>query len=224
MFRVFNDGVGFRYQIPKQEKIDSIIIMDELTQFNFSNEHETWWIPVHAENSYYENIYRKTKLGAIDTANTPITIETNHVLFVAIHESNLTDYASMTLKKVTPNQFVSCLIPWSNGVKVYAQSPLVSSWRIIIIGEKPGDLITSTLMLNLNEPCVIDDLSWVKPAKYIGIWWGMHLGKYSWLQGPNHGATTENTMQYIDFAAANGFDGVLLEGWNYGWELVRKWK
>ncbi len=218
VFRAFNDGVGFRYQIPQQEKMDSIIIMDELTQFNFASEHMAWWIPVHADNSYYESIYRNTSLGKIDTANTPITIETNNGLYLAIHEANLTDYASMTLKKVSPTQFISCLIPWSTGVKVYAKAPMVTPWRIIIIGEKPGDLVASTLMLNLNEPCAIKDLSWVKPSKYIGIWWGMHIGKYTWSQGPNHGATTENTIKYIDFAARHGFDGVLVEGWNYGWD------
>jgi len=218
IFRVFNDGVGFRYHIPAQLGVDSLIIMDELTEFNFSSDEKAWWIPVHRENSYYESIYRLTPISQIDTANTPITFELSNGLYLAIHEANLTDYASMTLQKMPTNGFVSCLIPWSTGVKVYAKAPLSTPWRILIIGNTPGELVTSTLMLNLNEPCAISDLSWVKPAKYIGIWWAMHLGNYTWSQGANHGATTANTIRYIDFAAKHGFDGVLVEGWNYGWD------
>lgn len=218
IFRVFNDGVGFRYHIPDQPGVDSLIIMDELSEFNFRSDEKAWWIPVHRENSYYESIYRLTPISQIDTANTPITFELSNGLYLAIHEANLTDYASMTLQKMPTNGFVSCLIPWSTGVKVYAKAPLSTPWRILIIGNTPGELVTSTLMLNLNEPCVISDLSWVKPAKYIGIWWAMHLGNYTWSQGPKHGATTANTIRYIDFAAKHGFDGVLVEGWNYGWD------
>ncbi|MCX7987315.1 MAG: glycoside hydrolase family 97 protein [Bacteroidales bacterium] len=219
VFRVFNDGVGFRYQIPAQPSLDSLIIMDETTEFNFTQDEKAWWIPVHRENSYYESIYRLTSISNIDTANTPITFELQNGLYLAIHEANLTDYASMTLeKKKEGHGFISCLIPWSNGVKVYAKAPMSSPWRIFIIGRTPGELATSTLMLNLNEPCVLSDISWVKPSKYIGIWWGMHLGTYTWSQGPNHGATTANTLRYIDFAAKHGFDGVLVEGWNYGWD------
>lgn len=218
IFRVFNDGVGLRYHIPAQPGIDSLIIMDELTEFNFEHNEQAWWIPVHRENSYYESIYRLTPISQIDTANTPITFELSNGLYLAIHEANLTDYASMTLQKKSDKGFVSCLIPWSNGVKVYAKAPMSTPWRIFIIGSTPGDLVTSTLMLNLNEPCVIKDLSWIKPAKYIGIWWGMHMGTYTWSQGPNHGATTANTVRYIDFAARHGFNGVLVEGWNYGWD------
>ncbi|HOK52792.1 MAG TPA: glycoside hydrolase family 97 N-terminal domain-containing protein, partial [Bacteroidales bacterium] len=218
IFRAFNDGVGMRYHIPAQPGIDSLIIMDELTEFNFKQDEKAWWIPVHRDNSYYESIYRLTPMSQIDTANTPITFELSNGLYLAIHEANLTDYASMTLQKQQGNGFVSCLIPWSNGVKVYAKAPMNTPWRIFIIGNTPGELVTSTLMLNLNEPCVIKDISWIKPAKYIGIWWGMHMGTYTWSQGPNHGATTANTVRYIDFAAKNGFNGVLVEGWNYGWD------
>ncbi|MGC8824131.1 MAG: glycoside hydrolase family 97 protein [Bacteroidales bacterium] len=218
IFRVFNDGVGLRYHIPAQPGVDSLIIMDELTEFNFERDEQAWWIPVHRENSYYESLYRLTPISQIDTANTPITFELNNGLFLAIHEANLTDYASMTLQKKSGNGFVSCLVPWSNGVKVYAKAPMSTPWRIFIIGDTPGDLVTSTLMLNLNEPCALNDVSWIKPAKYIGIWWGMHMGTYTWSQGPNHGATTANTVRYIDFAAQHGFQGVLVEGWNYGWD------
>lgn len=217
-FRVFDDGMGFRYSFPEQAGLDSVIITDEYTQFTFPEEHQVWWIPVHSENSYYESLYRKTGIGETDTINTPATFETSDGLYLAIHEANLTDFASMTLKQVSPTQYKSELVPWSNGVKVYAQAPFASPWRTIIIGEKPGDLVESTLMLNLNDPCKLEDVSWIEPSKYIGIWWGMHLEKYSWGQGPKHGATTKNVMKYIDFASENGFDAVLVEGWNHGWD------
>ncbi len=217
-FKVFNDGVGFRYEIPSQNGIDSIIIKEELTEFNFPDHHNAWWIPVHRYNSYYESLYQLTPMNVIDTANTPITIETKNGYYLAIHEANLTDYASMTLLKRDSTHFISCLVPWSDGVKVYTKAPMQTPWRILIIGQKPGDLVTSTLMINLNEPCAISDVSWIKPSKYIGIWWAMHLDKYTWGQGTKHGATTENTMRYMDFAAQHGFSGVLVEGWNYGWD------
>jgi len=217
-FRVFDDGVGFRYSFPEQNGPDSVVILDELTQFTFPEDHQVWWIPVHSENSYYESLYHKNHISETDTINTPATFETTGGLYLAIHEANLTDFASMTLRKAGANQYVSELVPWSNGVKVYAKTPFVSPWRTIIIGDKPGDLVTSTLMLNLNEPCSLDDISWIQPVKYIGIWWGMHLNKYTWGQGPTHGATTKNVMKYIDFAIENGFGGVLVEGWNEGWD------
>jgi alpha-glucosidase len=217
-FRVFDDGVGFRYSFPEQPNFDSVVIIDELTQFTFPEDHQVWWIPVHSENSYYESLYRKNRISETDTINTPATFETSEGLYLAIHEANLTDYASMTLRKTNPKRYVSELVPWSNGIKVYAEAPFVSPWRTIIIGEKPGDLVTSTLMLNLNDPCKLDDISWIEPSKYIGIWWGMHLKKFTWGQGSNHGATTKRVMSYIDFASENDFDGVLVEGWNQGWD------
>ncbi len=217
-FRVFDDGVGFRYCFPEQNGPDSVIIMDELTQFTFPEDHQVWWIPVHSENSYYESLYRKNHISETDTINTPATFETADGLYLAIHEANLTDFASMTLRRTGPAQYTSALVPWSNGVKVYAKTPFASPWRTLIIGEKPGDLVTSSLMLNLNDPCKIGDVSWIQPTKYIGIWWGMHLNKYTWAQGPKHGATTENVKKYMNFASANGFGAVLVEGWNEGWD------
>ncbi|HDS08508.1 MAG TPA: glycoside hydrolase family 97 protein [Bacteroides sp.] len=217
-FRVFDDGVGFRYAFPEQPGLDSVVVMDELTQFTFPDDHQVWWIPVHSENSYYESLYRKSQISGTDTINTPATFETHDGLYLAIHEANLTDFASMTLRRTGARQYVSELVPWSNGVKVYAKAPFESPWRTIIIGEEPGDLVTSTLVLNLNDPCKLDDVSWIEPSKYIGIWWGMHLEKYTWGQGPDHGATTERVMRYIDFAGEHGLDGVLVEGWNRGWD------
>lgn len=218
IFRVFDDGVGFRYFFPKQPHLNKVKIADEVTQFTFKSENDVWWIPVHRENSYYESTYRKTPVSKTDTINTPATFETKEKLFVAIHEANLTDFASMTLLKTSNKQYKSELVPWADGVKVYAETPFTTPWRTIVVGKTPGDVATSTIMLNLNDPSKIEDLSWITPSKYIGIWWGMHLEKFTWGQGPKHGATTKNTKEYIDFAAKNNFDGVLVEGWNEGWD------
>lgn len=218
VFRVFNDGLGFRYEFPEQPNLKTFKIANELTQFTFPQDHDVWWIPVHSENSFYESFYRKNKISETDTLNTPATFQTKDSLYVALHEANLTDYASMTLLHKEGHQYEADLVPWADGVKVYAQAPFKTPWRTLIVGDTPGDLVTSTLMLNLNEPNKIKDVSWIEPSKYIGIWWGMHIEKYTWGQGDRHGATTENTKSYIDFAAAHNFDGVLVEGWNYGWD------
>jgi len=218
IFRVFDDGLGFRYAFPQQPNLKKVKISNEITQFTFLDDNDVWWIPVHSENSYYESFYRKTPISKTDTINTPATFETKNKLFVAIHEADLTDFASMTLSKSGNNQYKSELVPWKDGVKVYTEAPFQTPWRTIVVGEKPGDLATSTMMLNLNEPSKIKDVSWIAPSKYIGIWWGMHLEKYTWGQGAKHGATTENTKKYIDFAAKNKLDGVLVEGWNVGWD------
>jgi alpha-glucosidase len=154
----------------------------------------------------------------MDTVCTPITIELGDSLFLTIQEANLTDYAAMNLYCVDTTTLTCDLTPWSTGEKVRTKTPMQSPWRIILLADKPGDLLTSYLVLNLNEPSKIDNTSWIKPGKYIGIWWGMHMGKYTWSQGPKHGATTKNALLYIDFAAENHFDGVLIEGWNYGWD------
>ena len=218
IFRVFDDGVGFRYSFPKQPHLGKVKISNEVTQFTFKSDNEVWWIPVHRENSYYESTYRKTLISKTDTINTPATFETKEKLYVAIHEANLTDFASMTLLKTSDKQYKSDLVPWADGVKVYAQTPFQTPWRTIVVGKTAGEVATSTIMLNLNDPSKIEDLSWITPSKYIGIWWGMHLEKFTWGQGPKHGATTKNAKEYIDFAAKNNFDGVLVEGWNEGWD------
>ncbi|MEO8535645.1 MAG: glycoside hydrolase family 97 protein [Flavobacterium sp.] len=218
IFRIFDDGLGFRYEFPKQPHLGKVKISNEVTQFTFKDNNEVWWIPVHRENSYYESTYRKTLMSKTDTINTPATFETKDKLYVAIHEANLTDFASMTLLKTSDRQYKSDLVAWADGVKVYAETPFKTPWRTIVVGKTPGDVATSAIMLNLNEPSKIEDLSWITPSKYIGIWWGMHLEKFTWGQGPKHGATTKNTKEYIDFAAKNNFDGVLVEGWNEGWD------
>lgn len=217
-FRLFADGLGFRYAFPEQPNLKSVRISNEITEFTFPSDEAVWWIPVHSENSYYESNYRKTPMSATDTINTPATFETRSKKYVAIHEAALTDFASMTLRLSGKNQYKSELVPWQDGTKVYASAPFVTPWRTIILADKPGGLVESTLTLNLNEPSKIADASWIKPTKYIGIWWGMHLEDYSWGQGAKHGATNQNTKRYIDFASKHGFDGVLVEGWNKGWD------
>lgn len=217
VFRAFNDGVGFRYEFPEQENLKEFVIMDELTEFALTDNHQSWSIPAYTQ--YYEGLYTKAPVNTLDTVCTPLTMETKDGLYLTIHQANLTDYATMNLapENKTPKLRAN-LTPWSTGEKVFMKAPGVTPWRTIIVADKPGDLVLSRLMLNLNEPCKIEDTSWINPGRYIGIWWGMHMEKHTWAPGPKHGATTENTMKYIDFAAKHGFSGVLVEGWNIGWE------
>jgi alpha-glucosidase len=217
VFRVYDDGIGFRYELPEQENLKDFRIMDELTEFNFPEDHRCWWIGAYQGNRY-EFLYNETQLSEIDTVHTPFTLETNSGLYLSLHEANLTDYSSMALARVEETKLTCDLYPWSDGTKVKASTPMFTPWRTIQIAEKPGDLITSYLILNLNEPNKLDNVSWIKPAKYVGIWWEMHLGKLTWGSGKKHGATTTNTKKYIDFAAKYGFDDVLVEGWNTGWD------
>lgn len=228
VFRVFNDGIGFRYEIPEQTGMKDFKIMDELTEFALPTDAEAWSQPTNG-TKYYEALYTKSPVSRKDTVSTPVTFEVSDSLYMFIHEAALTDYASLNLTPGGKNEgrkgkngcavkLVAALTPWQSGVKVYASAPFVSPWRTIVIGEKPSDLITSRLILNLNEPNRIGDTSWIEPGRYVGIWWGMHMKDYTWEQGPKHGATTENTKRYIDFAARHGFSGVLVEGWNYGWD------
>jgi len=218
IFRAYNDGIGFRYILPKQSNLNDFEITSEETQFNFNGDHTVWWIP--ADYDSYEHLYSKNLLNEIKAVNTPVTIETKKGLCLSIHEADLTDYAGMTLKSVDSDSFtLECdLVPWPDGVKVKASTPLRTPWRTIQIATKPGDLIESHLIENLNEPCQLEDISWIKPMKYVGIWWGMHIGAETWEQGPYHGATTKNAKRYIDFAAKYNIPGLLIEGWNTGWE------
>lgn len=217
IFRVFDDGVGFRYSIPEQDNVSKITITDEDTQFTLPEDALSWSIPWNHE--YYEHLYEPNLISRLDTVAAPLTMKLNDSLYLTIHEAALTDYAAMNL---TPDKGTtklhSYLTPWSTGEKVFTQTPLNTPWRTIIIAKDPGELMLSRLMLNLNEPNVIDDVSWIEPGRYIGIWWGMHMKDYTWEAGDKHGATTENTKRYIDFAADHGFSGVLVEGWNKGWD------
>jgi alpha-glucosidase len=218
VFRAFDDGIGFRYEFPEQSNLSNFTISDELTEFALATNDSAWTIPAY-KGVYYENLWRKATICKLDTVTTPVTIEMKKGKFLLLHEADLTDYAKMNLFPVKGSTTLKAdLTPWSTGVKVYAKTPFVSPWRTIVLADNLDQLYNSRLMLNLNEPCKINDTSWLKPSKYIGIWWGMHMEKYTWSQGPKHGATTENTKKYIDFAANHHIGGVLVEGWNYGWD------
>jgi len=216
-FRAYDDGIAFRYELPEQGVEGELHLMDELTEFNLAGDHSAWWIGAYQGNRY-EYLYQNTPVSMVDTVHTPITMETKDGLYLSFHEAALTDFSSMALARKHTYDLEVDLYPWADGVKVKRELPFKSPWRTIQIGQTPGDLITSYLILNCNEPNKIVDTSWIKPGKYVGIWWGMHLSTMSWESGEKHGATTENTRRYIDFAAEHGFDGVLVEGWNIGWD------
>ena len=220
VFRVFNDGFGFRYNLSSQDKRKEYCIQDELTEITLAHDAKAWSIQSN-HTAYFEGIYTADLLSKKDTVCTPLTIEYEKDLFLAIHEAALEDYASINLTPRTGDDGSVCLLtaltPWRNGVKVYAKGELKSPWRTMIISKTAGGLLTSDLMLNLNEPSRIKDTSWIEPGRYIGIWWSIHKKQNTWEMGPTHGATTENVKRYMDFAARHGFSGVLAEGWNPGW-------
>lgn len=215
-FRAFDDGVALRYVFPEQGNSDSIFIMDECTEFNLTSDGNSWWIPAYRDNRY-EYLYEKTKVSEIDTVHTPYTIQGDNGLYLSIHEANLVDFASMTILQSEGTKLKCDLVPWSDGVKVKAKAPFKTPWRTIQIGEKPGDLITSYIILNLNEPNTMTDVSWIQPRKYLGIWWGMHISKYTFWESEKHGASTKNAKWYIDYCQKLGIDRLLIEGWNKGW-------
>ncbi len=217
VFRVFDEGVGFRYEWPAQPHLDRFVIMDELTEFRLAGNHRAWWIPAYHPNRY-EYLYRHTPVSQLDTVHTPLTMETADGWFLSFHEADVEDYATMTLAPTDSLTLEVDLVPWSDGTRVKAQTPFRSPWRVLLVGDTAGELITNYTILNLNPPSRLDDVSWVRPAKYVGIWWAMHIGRATWGSGPRHGATTENAKRYIDFAARHGFDAVLIEGWNVGWD------
>ncbi len=216
VFRAFNDGIGFRYEVPEQEGLDSLIIMDELTEFEFADNFEAWWIPAYGDNRY-EYLYKNSHINELDTVQTPLTMEAKNGMCLSIHQANLTNYASMTLAHTKKNTLKCDLVPWSDGVKVKTTAPMQTPWRTIQIADNAGGLITSYLILNLNEPNQMEDISWVEPVKYMGIWWGMHIGKYTFWESEKHGASTEIAKNYIDFASEHGIKHLLIEGWNKGW-------
>ncbi|HRX84105.1 MAG TPA: glycoside hydrolase family 97 protein [Phycisphaerae bacterium] len=217
IFRVFDDGVGLRYVIPDQPGLSDVEITAECTEFAMTGDHRTWWIPAFQPNRY-EYRYTDSPLSATTQVHTPVTCATADGLYLSIHEAALVDFPSMALSRREGNTLTATLYPWSDGIKARGRVPLVSPWRTLEIADSPGGLIENYLILNLNEPNQLDDVSWIKPGKFVGIWWEMHLEKSTWHSGPKHGATTENTKRYIDFAADNGLSGVLVEGWNEGWD------
>jgi alpha-glucosidase len=217
VFRVYDDGLGFRYEFPDQAALHEANIGEELTEFAVAEAGTAWWIP-GGEWNRYEYLYNKTRLAELSQAHTPVTIKTDRGLHIAIHEAALVDYSAMWLRRVDGTRLKAVLSPSSQGPKVHRTAPFTTPWRTLQIADNAGGLYLSHLILNLNEPNKLGDVSWFKPAKYVGVWWEMHLDIASWGSGPRHGATTQNTQRYIDFAAQNGFRGVLVEGWNKGWD------
>ncbi len=216
-FRVYDDGLGFRYEFPDQPQLKDVIIDDELTEFDVAESSTAWWIPA-GEWNRYEYLYSKTPLNEVAQAHTPMTIRTDHGLHIAFHEAALVDYSAMWLRRVEGQRFRAQLSPASEGWKVHRTAPFHTPWRTLRIADTAGGLYESDLELDLNEPNKLGDVSWFKPSKYVGVWWSLHLDQQAWATGKKHGATTENTMRYIDFAAKHGFRGVLVEGWNPGWD------
>jgi alpha-glucosidase len=221
VFRVFDDGVGFRYEFPAQAGLGDFEIMDELTQFAMANEARTWWIPSNVPRlDRSEMLYASSPVSRLDSVQTPLTMESQDGTFIVLHEADLVDYPRLFLAgpREQNRTLRAALAPWRDGVKVRGRAPFRTPWRTIQMASRAEDLAPSLLGLKLNPPNVLPSTEWIKPMKYVGIWWGMHIGTMTWSSGPKHGATTENTRRYIDFAAANGIGGVLVEGWNIGWD------
>lgn len=254
-FRVYNDGMGLRYEFPQQTELNYFVIKEEHTQFAMAGDHKTWWIPGDYDTQEYD--YTESRLseirGLMNGAITPnssqttfsptgvqtsLQMKTDDGLYINLHEAACVNYATMHLnlddKTMT---FESWLTPDATGMKGYIQTPFNTPWRTVIVSDDARDMLASNLILNLNEPCALDDVSWIHPVKYCGVWWDMIVGRASWSytneypsvrlgvtdyknSKPNgtHGANNENVKKYIDFAAANGLDQVLVEGWNEGWE------
>ncbi len=252
VFKVYDEGVAFRYEFPAQGNLGYFIVSEENTEFNLTGDHKTFWMPGDYDSQEY--VYSETKLSEIDNSKldsnngialksiesnyrvqSPLMMKSNDGLYVNIFEAAVVNYPVMHLNVDIENfKLSSQLVPNALGDKAYLRTPSVTPWRTIMVSDDAREIVSSKMILNLNEPNKIDDVSWIKPMKYVGIWWEMHVGKSTWdfagsqnaqnaaskdlIPSGKHGATTENTKRYIDFAAKHGFDGVLVEGWNVGWE------
>lgn len=219
LFRVYDDGIGFRYEFPKQDGLVDFEIANELTEINMADDHAAWWTPAQAGNQY-EYLYQHSPISKMGLVHTPVTLKTDAGQYISLHEAALHNYSTMNLTGGENGKITATLVPWSKHTEVSVKltAPAVTPWRTLMVADSAAGLITNYLTLNLNEPNKLGDVSWVKPAKYVGIWWELHLEKSSWKSGPTHGATTANAKKYIDFAAKYGFSGVLIEGWNEGWD------
>ncbi len=216
-FRLFDDGLGFRYEIPPQPKFQRLTIADELTEFRINDNSLAWQIPAYQPDRYEYNYTRKPLYELTHSVHTPITIELPTGNYVAIHEAALYNYGSMTLRMNQNRALKSDITPLSDGMRAYIELPFNTPWRVVMIGDSANDLITNHIVLNLNDPPQ-EDFSWVKPIKFLGIWWAMFVGEWTWAPGERHGATTEHAKQYIDACTRLGIPGLLIEGWNNGWE------
>ena len=215
-FRLFDNGVGFRYELPEQPGLKQMKIADETTEFDIAPKGTAWWIP-GGEWNRYEQVYQQSPIDAVSTAHTPITMRLDDGTHLSFHEAALVDYSAYWFKRASGPTFRTTLSPSSQGPRVVRDLPFNTPWRAIRIADDAAGLVENDLELNLNEPNKIGDVSWFQPGKYIGIWWGMIRGDWTWAEGPKHGATTTRTKQYMDFAAKHGFRGVLVEGWDKGW-------
>ena len=234
-FRLFDDGLGFRYEFPQQKNLNYFVIKEEHSQFAMNGDHTAYWIPGDYDTQEYD--YTQTVFSPTGV-QTALMMKTDDGLYINLHEAALVDYACMHLNLNDKNMvFESWLTPDAKGDKGYMQTPCHSPWRTVIVSDDARNILASRITLNLNDPCKYTDTSWIKPVKYIGVWWDMITGKGSWAYTdelasvklgetdysktkPNgkHSANTANVKRYIDFAAAHGFDAVLVEGWNQGWE------
>lgn len=218
-FRVFDDGIGFRTEFPDRGAGKAWNIADEETEFVIAQPGQAWWIQAGDFNRY-EQLYKTTAIDSISSAHTPMTVRLADGTHMSFHEAALVDYSAMWLRRMEGQRFVATLAPSSRGPRVTRTGAFSTPWRSIRIAKDAAGLYDNDLELNLNEPNKLGDVSWVKPYRYVGVWWGMHLDVESWNSGPKHGATTANTRKYIDFAAKHGFRGVLVEGWNKGWDGI----
>lgn len=218
--RVFDDGIGFRYEIPDQPNLTDFEIMDELTEFSMAEDMKAWWIPANISTpDRQEMLWSSGPISKLDLVQTPLTLVGTGGLHAVIHEANLVDYAGMALQGRSESRTLrASLARWKDGSAVKGRTPFVTPWRTLQLADRSEDLVPSVLGLKLNPPSRIADTRWIRPVKYNGIWWGMHVNTMTWGSGALHGATTANTRRYIDFAAANGLGGTLVEGWNLGWD------
>ncbi len=217
LVRVYDDGFGFRYEFPQQTRLSQVRIREELTEFTLAQDATAWWIPA-GEWNREEYLYHRTPVEEVGDAQTPITFKLADGTHLSIHEAALIDYSGMNLTRVEDRRLKALLTPGIGGAKVVRQAPFNTPWRTVQISSDAAGLAMSSLILNLNEPNALGDVSWVKPMKYVGVWWEMHMDTRTWSSGPRHGATNENVIKHIDFAGKNGIDGVLVEGWNVGWD------
>jgi hypothetical protein len=246
-FRAYDEGVGFRYEFPEQSSLSTLVVTDERTEFQMTGDHTAWWIP--GDYGSNEHVYSTTKVSAIDCAHyerernistknivhaknvqTPISMKMADGTHIALAEAALVDFGALHLEADPAKlKFKAFLIPSVDpGIKSKNSVPFHTPWRAVLLSPDAAGILESKLILNLNEPCKIEDVSWIKPQKYVGVWWEMHVGLASWdyegtqnaafNTGARHGANTENVKRYLDFAAKYGFDGVLVEGWNVGWK------
>ncbi len=212
-FKLFDEGLAFRYELGGDGYLE---ISREQTEFNIDPNSSAWWIPA-LEQNHYEYLYKKTPLGQIDAAHTPLTIEHSSGAFVSLHEAALYDYGAMNI--VTSEAgLVSKITPLTNGSAAMINLPFNIPWRLVLVADTAHELTASKVMLNVNEPSRIEDTSWIKPTKFMGIWWGMFIGYFTWASGKHHGANTENAFRYINAAKKLGIPALLIEGWNEGWD------